>query len=294
MRMPRLFLLMPAMTISFAIAACGNLAYVPDQATVKNIPLDVAVLDASDAASQAAVLYDKGHFVGDDTTAIVKLTGFRVSADGKRATADYSINGEEQSCTEPSDWWLGSGPHTGGIYIAGTIPFPDSKAIGGTYCMTQNLIFSDCDFRFICWSDRAPAMRFVNSMSAVVASAGPGFAQALVSSELLPDNYPSSATDKSSPFSVPDTISAVASHARAAAYAGQVDVAIAQYKQSLELARVWPAGHYNLAVLYAREDKYSDAVNEMNTYLALLPNAPNAPMAEKLVVQWQSENTGYQ
>lgn len=272
--------IMLALCIPLTVTACGTLVYVPNTEAAKTIPLDVAVLNVNDAIKQASLLYDVSHFATPDDLYHVNLTDFQFSSDGVRATASFVVNGVSQSCTEPTEWWLGSGPHSGGIYLAGSMPFPDSSQIGGKYCMTMNLIFSDCNFRFICWNDKAAAKQFVDAVTAISVAAGPAFSQALLTNELLPDNY---STGKPLPAAAAQS----SSEARISANAGRVDEAIALIEKALAVAPEWPAGHYNLAILLSQEGKYPEAVNEMNTYLALLPTAPNASLAEKLVARWQ-------
>src|SRR5262249_37661984 len=67
----------------------------------------------------------------------------------------------------------------------------------------------------------------------------------------------------------------------------QYQDAIASYREALLVAQWWPAGHYNLALLLANQDNYDGAVSEMNKYLALLPEAPDASAARKQVWIWE-------
>lgn len=66
------------------------------------------------------------------------------------------------------------------------------------------------------------------------------------------------------------------------------DKAIELYGQALEIAPWWPEGHYNLALVLGDTKKYKLALLEMNRYLLLAPDAPEARAAQDKIYQWES------
>ncbi len=67
----------------------------------------------------------------------------------------------------------------------------------------------------------------------------------------------------------------------------QADKAIALYRKALDIAPWWPEGHYQLALLLGETKKYSDATREMQRYLLLAPDAPEARAAQDRIYQWE-------
>ena len=60
------------------------------------------------------------------------------------------------------------------------------------------------------------------------------------------------------------------------------------YDEATRLAPWWPQGHYDRALVLAAIGEYGDAVREMQRYLALVPNAPNARQMQDKVYEWQA------
>lgn len=72
------------------------------------------------------------------------------------------------------------------------------------------------------------------------------------------------------------------------AYAHQrTDDAIQLYEKCLDLAYWWPDGHYNLALLLGSQGNYAGAIREMQVYLQLGPNSPDAQKAQDQIWVWQ-------
>ena len=59
------------------------------------------------------------------------------------------------------------------------------------------------------------------------------------------------------------------------------------YGRALKIAPWWPAGHYNRALVQAELGRYSLACAEMKKYLALVPNAPDARVAQDKIYEWE-------
>jgi hypothetical protein len=62
--------------------------------------------------------------------------------------------------------------------------------------------------------------------------------------------------------------------------------AVAHYERGLELFETWPEGWFNLALMYAELHDYAGAVDSMNRYLALAPDAQDAPAAREQLIIW--------
>ncbi len=52
---------------------------------------------------------------------------------------------------------------------------------------------------------------------------------------------------------------------------------------------MWPAGWYNLAMIYGEQKNYTDAADRMRHYLELVPNAPDAKEARDQMIIWEDE-----
>jgi len=67
------------------------------------------------------------------------------------------------------------------------------------------------------------------------------------------------------------------------------ETAAAEYEAGLEIDPLWPAGHFNAALIYAELKKYGDAAWHMRCYLELVPNAPDAQEARDHMLLWQGK-----
>jgi regulator of sirC expression with transglutaminase-like and TPR domain len=59
------------------------------------------------------------------------------------------------------------------------------------------------------------------------------------------------------------------------------------YEAGLALYPTWPEGHFNAALIAAELGDYTDAAEHMQSYLELLPNAPDAHAARDQLDLWQ-------
>ena len=59
------------------------------------------------------------------------------------------------------------------------------------------------------------------------------------------------------------------------------------YETGLAQYPTWPEGHFNAALIAAEMGDYTDAVEHMQAYLELLPNAPDAQAARDQIDLWQ-------
>jgi tetratricopeptide (TPR) repeat protein len=69
----------------------------------------------------------------------------------------------------------------------------------------------------------------------------------------------------------------------------EFEVAVARYKEALNVAPWWPEGHFNRALILGELSRYRDAIREMKKYLMLVPDAPNARTARDNIYGWESE-----
>jgi len=67
-----------------------------------------------------------------------------------------------------------------------------------------------------------------------------------------------------------------------------VDAAKA-YEQGLELAPWWPEGHFNAALVWGETGFYSRAIDQMNKYVALMPDAPNLRAVKDKIYEWEAK-----
>jgi len=64
--------------------------------------------------------------------------------------------------------------------------------------------------------------------------------------------------------------------------------AIRIYGEGLKAAPWWPRGRFNRALLLAEQKRYREAIQEMNRFLMLEPNSPDARIARDRVYQWEA------
>jgi regulator of sirC expression with transglutaminase-like and TPR domain len=55
----------------------------------------------------------------------------------------------------------------------------------------------------------------------------------------------------------------------------------------VEVQPTWPNGWWNLALIYADQRHYPDAVDCMKHYLELVPDAPDAKEAREQMIIWE-------
>jgi tetratricopeptide (TPR) repeat protein len=65
--------------------------------------------------------------------------------------------------------------------------------------------------------------------------------------------------------------------------------AIKEFEAALAIYPTWPIGQFNLAMLYGEGGDYTDAVQHMQDYLILAPDAPDAQAAKDKIIIWQDK-----
>lgn len=61
------------------------------------------------------------------------------------------------------------------------------------------------------------------------------------------------------------------------------------YTKALYIAPWWPEGHFNAALIFGELHQYGKAIDHMQKYLALVPNAPDARAAQDRIYVWESD-----
>ncbi len=65
--------------------------------------------------------------------------------------------------------------------------------------------------------------------------------------------------------------------------------AVEAYDRALQIAPWWPQGHFNAALVLGELKTYGLAVEEMQRYLALVPDATNARQAQDKIYAWRGK-----
>ncbi len=63
--------------------------------------------------------------------------------------------------------------------------------------------------------------------------------------------------------------------------------AVDLYGKALKIAPWWPEGHFNQALILSESECHEEAIAEMERYLALVPDAPDARAARDRIYQWK-------
>ena len=67
--------------------------------------------------------------------------------------------------------------------------------------------------------------------------------------------------------------------------------ALNHYENGIELYPTWPEGNFNAALIAAELKFFTDAIEHMQAYLELMPDAPDAQAARDKIVIWRSKIT---
>ena len=65
--------------------------------------------------------------------------------------------------------------------------------------------------------------------------------------------------------------------------------ALAHYELGLEAYPTWPQGYFNAALIAAELGYFQQAVEHMQAYLELLPDAPDAQAARDQIAIWREK-----
>jgi tetratricopeptide (TPR) repeat protein len=67
------------------------------------------------------------------------------------------------------------------------------------------------------------------------------------------------------------------------------DSAVAHYNAALVIQPMWPTGWFDLAMIYAEQKDYAKAMDSMQHYLELVPDAPDAKDARTQMIIWEDK-----
>jgi hypothetical protein len=73
-----------------------------------------------------------------------------------------------------------------------------------------------------------------------------------------------------------------------ALFAGQADVALGHYQESLRIYPGYVAGHRGLGLAYAEKGQNAEAIRHMKTYIRAVPNAKDVPLIKKRIQRLES------
>lgn len=65
--------------------------------------------------------------------------------------------------------------------------------------------------------------------------------------------------------------------------------AVQRFREALTLSPWWPQGRFNLALIYGELELHSMAIAQMEKYLKLVPDAPNARAAQDKIYAWRAK-----
>ena len=69
----------------------------------------------------------------------------------------------------------------------------------------------------------------------------------------------------------------------------KLNIALVHYETGLELYPTWPQGYFNAALIAAELEFYADAIEHMQSYLELVPDAPDAQAARDQIIIWRDK-----
>ncbi len=88
---------------------------------------------------------------------------------------------------------------------------------------------------------------------------------------------------------LPEEVRAQRLLAESAVKEKKLQKALTHYETGLGLYPTWPQGHFNAALIAAELGYFADAVEHMQAYLELVPDAPDAQSARDQIVIWRDK-----
>lgn len=208
----------------------------------------------------------------------LRSTGFDIVSPftwmGKENEGKYSVDFKKEDYIEAHSFKFGRM-----FYSVGTLPKPQWPALG--WGGMSGIV----PMQFV-WSDEADAQNFADAFNrllyAVYRNEG--------SVELQTFSAAAQAW-RENPVKPP--LSPEADRERVLAENAikekNLDSAVEHYENGLEAQPMWPAGWFNLALIYAEQNDYADASNRMQHYLELIPDAPDAKDAREQMIIWEDK-----
>jgi hypothetical protein len=92
-------------------------------------------------------------------------------------------------------------------------------------------------------------------------------------------------------YTLPEPVRELKVQAEMAVEGGHFADAVDRFSEALAISPWWPAGHYNLALMYGELKLPALAIAEMKKYLKLVPQASNARAAQDMIYRWRAPPT---
>ncbi len=88
---------------------------------------------------------------------------------------------------------------------------------------------------------------------------------------------------------VPEYVRKFAVQANSSVEEKNYDAAIEKYQLALGITPYYPFARFNLAMLYSTVRQYKKAIDQMNIYMKLVPDAPDARAAQDKIYEWENK-----
>jgi tetratricopeptide (TPR) repeat protein len=142
--------------------------------------------------------------------------------------------------------------------------------------------FTACKVSLLCWGEQASETRAFLDAASALAHQPSAVEQAAAFAEVA-QKY----RETSPKPVVPEAARAYLVQAADASDANRLRAAVDDYEAAIEIAPWIPGAHYNLAWVKADNGDFQGAATEMEKYLLLVPNAPNARAARDQIYIWR-------
>jgi TolA-binding protein len=175
-------------------------------------------------------------------------------------------------------------------YLFNNIPHfnPPEHHWGGYWSVNLDVNTKDVLF----WKDQSTAEKFVVAMNRMIWENSPGAKAQRQAEQQAYEQTVTAWRSAGSKVELPEEAERHKVLALAAFGDKDFQRAADEYIAGLKVYPMWPEGEFNVALLFGDSlHRYSDAVQHMNHYLELMPNAPNAEDAKHKLWIWQDRES---
>jgi tetratricopeptide (TPR) repeat protein len=193
---------------------------------------------------------------------------------------------------------FGKGDERDGSFV---IPFDDVKEIGNTWPSRGEFCGTWGDTVRIEMKDRQPnrflyllldtpdaAEKAVSDIEWLVAHADENVAAAKAREERFKQDAAAWRAANPKP-TLPDSVHEHDVLARNAIEEKNLAKALSEYDAGLEIFPTWPEGQFNMALICSETGDYGCAIEHMENYLELMPDAPDAKAAKDKLIIWRDK-----
>lgn len=161
------------------------------------------------------------------------------------------------------------------LYSVAYLPDPE-HAVDMFQCLAGNAAI-------LAWTDEAAARAFADGFNRLLYAA--------YRNEMDPEFIAAAKAWRGNPVQPPMSDEAERERilAENAIKERDLDSAVQHFENALEIQPMWPAGWFNLALIYAEQSKFADASDRMRHYLELVPDAADAKDARQQIVIWEDK-----